>query len=224
MDRTRSKNLIKALIELISFHVFAIGFIFTHRLPNNPINFFLLLLVIMVVLYKEFVLPMKPNERFVIIYSIIFIVVCALGFKTMNIFVMILIFSQLAFLFLIKYMPKKYNVVAMVIEDFVVPTFMSVAIFFYYTHFISINFVVPLLLVNITAIMITYFDGDINSYVQIIAISIATVVLFFLGYINILSTIAIIAYALAMVLLKIFDKFSEDDVVNRLIGNILLII
>ncbi|AKP66831.1 hypothetical protein [Companilactobacillus ginsenosidimutans] len=224
MDQTRSKNLIKSLIELISFHIFAIGFILTHKLPNNPINYYLLAMIIMIVLFKEFILPLKPNMNFTITYSVIFIIICAVGFKSMNVFVMILVFSQLAFLFVTRYIPQKYGVVAMVLRDFVVPSFISIGIFFYYTHFISINFVVPLLLVNLTAIMITYFDGEITSYVQIIVVAIATVILFFLGYINILSTIAIIAYALAMVLLKIFDKFSADDVVNRCIGNVLLII
>ena len=224
MDHTRNKNLIKALIELASFHVFALGFILTHRMPINPINWFLLALVAMVALYKEFMLPLKPNQFFSGFYTLIYIIICALGFKTMNIFVMILILAQIAFLFLTKYIPQKYNFFTIFIKDFIVPSFVSVAVFFYYAHFISINFVVPILLINITAIMITYFDGEISSYVQIIVLAIATVVLFFLVYINILATIAIIAFALVTVLLRIYDKFSTNNVVYRFIGNVLLMI
>lgn len=224
MDKTRNRNLIKALLELISFHVFPVAFILTHKLPNNPINYFLLLMVAMVAFYKEFMLPLKPNQFFSLLYSGIYLIICILGFQTMNIYLMILIFAQIVFLFVTKEMPKKYLILNVLIKDFIVPSFVSIAIFFYYSHFISINFVVPILLVNITALMITYFDGETSSYIQIIAISIATVILFFFGYINIFATIAIIAYALIFVLLKIFNKFSTINVFYRLIGNILLII
>ncbi|WP_300559018.1 hypothetical protein [Companilactobacillus sp.] len=224
MDHTRVKNLIKSLIELVSFHVFAVAFVLIHHLPNNSINYYLLALVAMVALYKEFMLPLKPNILFSITYSVIYFLICAIGFKSMNIFVMILIFAQIAFLFSTRYIPQKYSMLTTLINDFIVPSFVSIAIFFYYSHFISINFVVPLLLINITAVMITYFDGEMNSAIQIIAIAIATVVLFFLGYINLLATIAVIAFTLIMVLLKVFNKFSTTDVIYRFIGNIMLII
>lgn len=224
MDHTRNKNLIKAIIELFSFHVFAIAFILTHKLPNNPINYYLLVLVAMIALYKEFMTPLNPNILFSTLYSIIFLLVCVLGFKTMNLFVMILLFAQMAFLFIPKYIPQKYLLASHLIKDFIVPSFVSIAILFYYAHFISIKFVVPLLLVNITALMITYFDGEINSYVQIIAVSVVSIILFFLGYLNIFAAIVLIAYSLITVLLKIFEKFSTSNVIYRLIGNILLII
>ncbi|WP_125709650.1 hypothetical protein [Companilactobacillus zhongbaensis] len=224
MDRTRTKNLIKALIELLSFHVFAISFIWTHNLPSSPINYYLLSMVAMVAIYKEFMLPMKPNQFFSILYSAVFLILCIFGFKSMNIFVMILIFAQVCFLFIPKSIPPKYYIISVLIKDFVVPSFISIAILFYYAHFISIKFVVPLLLINITAVMITYFDGEVTSYVQIIAVAIATVVLFLLNYLNIYSSIAIIAYMLITVLLKIFNKFATTNVIYRFVGNLLVVV
>ncbi|KRL66777.1 hypothetical protein [Companilactobacillus versmoldensis] len=224
MDQTRVKNLIKSLIELISFHIFAVGFVLTHHLPSTAINYYLLVLIAMIALYKEFMLPLKPNQFFSGFYSLIFILIAAFGYKSMNPYVSILIFAQLFFLFVTKYIPQKYNLASIVIKDFVVPCFVSIAILFYYAHFISIHFVVPLLLVNIIAIMITYFDGEMNSYIQIIVTAVATLILFLLGYLNIFSTIAVIAFTLITVLLKIFNKFATNNVVYRFIGNILLII
>ncbi|MFD1470993.1 hypothetical protein [Companilactobacillus mishanensis] len=142
----------------------------------------------------------------------------------MNYNIMILVFAQIVFLFVTRYFPERYNILKVVIDGFIVPSFISIAIVFYYAHFISINFVIPLLLVNITAMMISYFEGDISSYIQIIIIAIATTLLFFLGYINIYTMVAIIAFALIMVLLKIFNKFETTNLIYRFIGNLILII
>ncbi len=224
MDQSRIRSLISTVLELISYHIFPAIFILSHGLPNNSINFYLGGMVLMVALYKEFIRPLNPNYFFSGFYTLIYILLCVLGFKSMNYNIMILVFAQIVFLFVTRYFPERYNILKVVIDGFIVPSFISIAIVFYYAHFISINFVIPLLLVNITAMMISYFEGDISSYIQIIIIAIATTLLFFLGYINIYTMVAIIAFALIMVLLKIFNKFETTNLIYRFIGNLILII
>ena len=73
MDKLKSKKLLSAFIEFISYHIFPFIFIFIHNLNNYSIHGFLIIMVAMVALYKEFILTLNPNKYFQILYSGIYV-------------------------------------------------------------------------------------------------------------------------------------------------------
>lgn len=224
MDKLKSKKLLAAFIEFISYHIFPFIFIFMHDLNNYSIHGFLIIMVAMVALYKEFILTLNPNKYFHILYSAIYVLLAVLSIHTLNPFVVILIFAQLVFLYLTRYLPKSYQNLTSLVENFVVPSFMSIALAFTYMHFISVNFVVPLLLVNLATVLINYFSGTRIDYIQLIAISVLSFILFLLNYINLWTALVIIVFVVAMSLLKQYKNFSQSNLFYRLIGNLILII
>ena len=224
MDKLKSKKLLLALIEFISYHIFPFIFIFVHDLNNFSLHGFLIIMVAMVALYKEFILTLNPNKYFHLLYSGIYILLAILSMRSLNLFVMILIFAQLAFLYMVRYLPEKYPNIVSLVEDFIVPSFMSIALAFTYMHFISVNFVVPLLLVNLATVMINYFDGTKNDYLQLIAISALSVILFLLNYISMWTALVIVTFVIVMSLLKKYQNFSQPNLFYRVIGNLILII
>ncbi len=224
MNNLKSKKILAAFIEFISYHIFPFIFIFVHNLNNFSIHGFLIIMVAMVALYKEFILKLNPNKYFHILYSAIYILLAVLSYRSLNTFVIVLIFSQLAFLYMIRYLPDNYQNIVSLVEDFVVPSFMSIAIAFTYMHFVSINFVVPLLLVNIATVMINYFDGTKYDYIQLVALSVLSAVLFLLNYVSLWTALVIIIFVVAMSLLKKYRNLSEPNLFYRIIGNFILII
>ncbi|MFD1418154.1 hypothetical protein [Companilactobacillus keshanensis] len=219
-----NRKLIVALLEFISYHIFPISFLFTHGLNNYSINFYLLVMVAMIAFYKEYVRTLKPNFYFNGLYSVCFFILAFISYRTLNINVIILAFVQLVFLYLTKYISKKYQILETLIDNFIIPSFTSIAIAYTYAHFISVNFVVPLLLVNISAILIDYFDGEIADFIQLVTLAGLTLILFFLGYVNIITAVTIVIFVVASTLLKEFRHISVSNLVYRLIGNILLLI
>ena len=224
MINFKYKKLISSLIEFISYHVFPFIFIFTHSLTNYTINWFLAIMIAMVAFYKEYIRSLKPNIYFNGLYSVIYLILILLSFRSLNTNVVILVFIQLMLLFLTKFITDKYQLIQTLIESFIIPSFMSIAIAYTYMHFISFNFVVPLLLVNIAAILIDYFGGAKTDYAQLVTLIILTLVLFLLGYVSALTSITIVAFVVVSILLKKFKKFSTSNLFYRLIGNLLLLI
>lgn len=223
MDKLKSKKLLLSLIEFISYHIFPFIFIFIHDLNNYSLHGFLIIMVAMVALYKEYILTLNPNKYFHLLYSGIYILLAILSLRSLNLFVIILIFAQLAFLYMVRYLPENSQIVSLV-EDFVVPSFMSIALAFTYMHFISVNFVVPLLLVNIATVLINYFEGTKNDYVEMAAIAALSIILFLLNYISIWTALVIIIFVISMSLLKQYRHFSQPTLFYRIIGNLILII
>lgn len=224
MTNLKSKKLLISFMEFISYHIFPFIFIFVNDLHNYSINGFLIIMVAMVALYKDYILQLNPNRYFHILYSVIYLIVAILSLSSLNKFVIILIFAQLIFLYLVKYLPDNYQNYRPLIENFVVPSFMSIALAFTYMHFISINFVVPLLLINLASVLINYFEGKITDYIQIGALSVLALILFALKYINLITAIVIVVFVLLMSLLKKYRGFSESNLFYRIVGNIILII
>lgn len=224
MINLKYKKLIVSLIEFVSYHVFPFIFIFTHSLGNYTINWFLAIMIAMVAFYKEYIRTLKPNMYFNGLYSGIYILLMVLSFRNLNINVLIMIFIQLILLFLTKYIGKKYQLIQTLIDSFIIPSFMSIAIAYTYMHFVSFTFVVPLLLVNIAAILVDYFEGDKTDYAQLVTLIILTLVLFLLGYVSILTSITIVSFVVIAVLLKKFKHISTSNLFYRLIGNLLLLI
>lgn len=224
MNNLKSKKILASLIEFISYHIFPFIFIFVHNLNNYTIHGFLIIMIAMVALYKEYIITLNPNKYFHLLYSGIYLLLAILSIHSLNKFVIILIFVQLVFLYTLKYLPDNYQNIASLIEDFIVPSFMSIALAFTYMHFISINFVVPLLLINLACVLIDYFEGTKYDYLQLIVFSILSFMLFILNYINIWTTFIIIIFVLIMALLKKYQKFSQPNLFYRVIGNLILII
>ncbi|HIY93427.1 hypothetical protein [Companilactobacillus sp. HBUAS56275] len=224
MNNLKSKKLLASLIEFISYHIFPFIFIFVHNLNNYTIHGFLIIMIAMVALYKEYIITLNPNKYFHLLYSAIYLLLAILSIHSLNKFVIILVFVQLIFLYMLKYLPDSYKNIASLIEDFIVPSFMSIALAFTYMHFISINFVVPLLLINLACVMIDYFEGTRYDYLQLIVLSILSFMLFILNYINIWTAAIIIIFVVVMSLLKKYQKFSQPNLFYRVIGNIILII
>ncbi|CAJ1184577.1 hypothetical protein FD33_GL002383 [Companilactobacillus paralimentarius DSM 13238 = JCM 10415] len=224
MNNLKSKKILASLIEFISYHIFPFIFIFVHNLNNYTIHGFLIIMIAMVALYKEYIITLNPNKYFHLLYSGIYLLLAILSIHSLNKFVIILIFVQLVFLYMLKYLPDNYQNIASLIEDFIVPSFMSIALAFTYMHFISINFVVPLLLINLACVLIDYFEGTKYDYLQLIVFSILSFMLFILNYINIWTTFIIIIFVLIMALLKKYQKFSQPNLFYRVIGNLILII
>ncbi len=218
------KRLFASVIEFLSYHIFPFIFIFGHNLTNYSINWFLVIMVGMVAIYKEYIRSLKPNMYFNGLYSLIYIVLIVLTFKSLNINVIILIFIQLILLFSTKYIGKKYKLLQTLIDGFIIPSFMSIAIAYTYMHFISFNFIVPLLLVNIATILIEYFEGAKTDYIQLVTLSVLTLILFLLGYINPLTSITIVIFVVVSVLLKQFRHLFTSNLFYRVIGNLLLLI
>ncbi|WP_119325933.1 hypothetical protein [Companilactobacillus musae] len=224
MDKLKSKKLLAALVEFISYHIFPFIFIFVHDLNNYSLHGFLIIMVAMVALYKEFILTLNPNRYFHILYSVIYLILMLLSLHSLNLFVMILVFAQLAFLYMIRYLPDNYKNIASLVENFVVPSFMSIALAFTYMHFISVTFVVPLLLVNLATVLINYFEGSKLDYIELIAISVLSVLLFLLNYISMWTALVIVVFVVTMSLLKKYRNFSQPNLFYRVIGNLILII
>ncbi|CAJ1185737.1 hypothetical protein [Companilactobacillus paralimentarius] len=224
MNNLKSKKILASLIEFISYHIFPFIFIFVHNLNNYTIHGFLIIMIAMVALYKEYIITLNPNKYFHLLYSGIYLLLAILSIHSLNKFVIILIFVQLVFLYMLKYLPDNYQNIASLIEDFIVPSFMSIALAFTYMHFISINFVVPLLLINLACVLIDYFEGTKYDYLQLIVFSILSFMLFILNYINIWTAFIIIIFVLIMALLKKYQKFSQPNLFYRVIGNLILII
>ncbi|KRK79530.1 hypothetical protein [Companilactobacillus nodensis] len=218
------KKLFASLIEFLSYHIFPFIFIFGHNLNNYTINWYLAIMIGMVAIYKEYIRSLKPNMYFNGLYSIIYVILIVLSSKSLNLNVIILIFVQLVLLFITKYFDEKYQLVQTLIESFIIPSFMSIAIAYTYMHFISFTFVVPLLLVNIAAILIDYFEGARSDYIQLVTLSGLTLILFLLGYINALTAITIVIFVVVAVLLKKFRHLSTSNLFYRVIGNFLLLI
>ncbi|APU71771.1 hypothetical protein [Companilactobacillus crustorum] len=224
MDKLKSKKLLAAFIEFISYHIFPFIFIFVHNLNNYSLHGFLIIMVAMVALYKEYILTLNPNKYFHILYSFIYLVLALLSMHSLNIFVTILIFTQLAFLYMTKYLPENYQNIVALIKNFIVPSFMSIALAFTYMHFISINFVVPLLLVNLATVLINYFEGNKFDYAGLATISGLSFILFLLNYISLWTALIIILFVVTMCLLKRYRNFSQPNLFYRVIGNLILII
>lgn len=224
MNNLKSKKILASLIEFISYHIFPFIFIFVHNLNNYTIHGFLIIMIAMVALYKEYIITLNPNKYFHLLYSGIYLLLAILSIHSLNKFVIILVFVQLVFLYMLKYLPDNYQNIASLIEDFIVPSFMSIALAFTYMHFISINFVVPLLLINLACVLIDYFEGTKYDYLQLIVFSILSFMLFILNYISIWTAFTIIIFVLAMALLKKYQKFSQPNLFYRVIGNLILII
>lgn len=224
MDKLKSKNLLSTFMEFISYHIFPFIFIFVHDLNNYSLHGFLIIMVAMVALYKEFILKLNPNRYFHILYSVIYLILMLLSLHSLNLFVMILVFAQLAFLYMIRYLPDNYQNIASLVENFVVPSFMSIALAFTYMHFISVTFVVPLLLVNLATVLINYFEGSKQDYVELIAISLLSLVLFLLNYISMWTALVIVVFVVTMSLLKKYRNFSQSNLFYRVIGNLILVI
>lgn len=224
MDKLKSKKLLAAFIEFISYHIFPFIFIFVHNLNNYSLHGFLIIMVAMVALYKEYILTLNPNKYFHILYSFIYLVLALLSMHSLNIFVTILIFTQLAFLYMTKYLPENYQNIVALIKNFIVPSFMSIALAFTYMHFISINFVVSLLLVNLATVLINYFEGNKFDYAGLATISGLSFILFLLNYISLWTALIIILFVVTMCLLKRYRNFSQPNLFYRVIGNLILII
>ncbi|GEO65084.1 hypothetical protein [Companilactobacillus nantensis] len=224
MDKLKSKKLLSAFIEFISYHIFPFIFIFVHNLNNYSLHGFLIIMVAMVALYKEFILTLNPNKYFHILYSAIYVLLAVLSMHSLNLFVTLLVFAQLAFLYMVKYLPENYKNLVSLVEDFVVPSFMSIALAFTYMHFISVNFVVPLLLVNLATVLINYFEGSRQDYIELIALSVLSAILFLLSYISLWTALAIIVFVVAMSLLKKYKNFAQSNLFYRVIGNLILVI
>ncbi|ALB29242.1 hypothetical protein [Companilactobacillus heilongjiangensis] len=224
MDKLKSKKILSAFIEFISYHIFPFIFIFVHDLNNYSLHGFLIIMVAMVALYKEYILTLNPNKYFHILYSVIYILLAALSLHSLNLFVIVLVFAQLAFLYMTRYLPDKYQNLVSLVEDFVVPSFMSIALAFTYMHFISVNFVVPLLLVNLATVLINYFEGTKADYIELAVISGLCVILFLLNYISLWTALAIIVFIVAMSLLKKYKNFNQSNLFYRVIGNLILVV
>lgn len=224
MNNLKSKKLLASLIEFISYHIFPFIFIFVHNLNNYTIHGFLIIMIAMVALYKEYIITLNPNKYFHLLYSGIYLLLAILSMHSLNKFVIILVFVQLVFLYMLKYLPDNYQNIASLIEDFIVPSFMSIALAFTYMHFISINFVVPLLLINLACVLIDYFEGTKYDYLQLIVFSILSFMLFILNYISIWTALVIVIFVVIMALLKKYQKFSQPNLFYRIIGNLILII
>ncbi|MFC6177555.1 hypothetical protein ACFQAV_11960 [Companilactobacillus huachuanensis] len=224
MDKLKSKKLLSAFIEFISYHIFPFIFIFVHNLNNYSLHGFLIIMVAMVALYKEFILTLNPNKYFHILYSAIYILLAVLSLRSLNLSVIILVFAQLAFLYMTRYLPDNYQNLVSLVEDFVVPSFMSIALAFTYMHFISVNFVVPLLLVNLATVLINYFEGTSFDYIELVVISVLCVILFLLNYISLWTALAIIVFIVTMSLLKKYKNFNQSNLFYRVIGNLILVI
>lgn len=224
MDKLKSKRLLATAIEFISYHIFPFIFIFMHDLNNYSLHGFLIIMIAMVALYKEYILTLNPNRYFHILYSAIYLLLAVLSIHSLNIFVMILIFAQLFFLYMVRYLPDNYQNLVSLVEDFIVPSFISIALAFTYMHFISVTFVVPLLLVNLATVLINYFEGTRQDYIELIAISALSVILFLLNYISMWTALVIVAFVVTMSLLKKYKNFSQSNLFYRVIGNLILII
>lgn len=224
MNNLKSKKLLASLIEFISYHIFPFIFIFVHNLNNYTIHGFLIIMIAMVALYKEYIITLNPNKYFHSLYSGIYLLLAILSMHSLNKFVIILVFVQLVFLYMLKYLPDNYQNIASLIEDFIVPSFMSIALAFTYMHFISINFVVPLLLINLACVLIDYFEGTKYDYLQLIVFSILSFMLFILNYVSIWTALIIVIFVVTMALLKKYQKFSQPNLFYRIIGNLILII
>ena len=224
MDKLNSRKLLATFIEFISYHIFPFIFIFMHDLHNYSLHGFLIIMVAMVALYKEFILKLNPNRYFHILYSAIYLLLAVLSLRSLNIFDIVLIFAQLAFLYLMRYLPANSQNFTSLVENFVVPSFMSIAIAFTYMHFISVTFVVPLLLVNLATVLINYFEGSKFDYAELVAISALSLILFLLGYISLWTALIIVIFVVSMSLLKLFKNFNQPNLVYRVIGNLILII
>lgn len=224
MDKLKSKKIVLSIIEFISYHIFPFIFIFIHDLNNYSLHGFLIIMVAMVALYKEYILTLNPNKYFHILYSGIYLLLAVLSWRSLNLFVVLLIFVQLVLLYTVRYLPDNYQNLVSLIKDFVVPSFMSIALAFTYMHFISVNFVVPLLLVNLATVLINYFEGNKFDYIQLGAISALSIILFLLNYISLWTTLIIIIFVVSMSLLKKYRNFSLPNLFYRVIGNLILII
>lgn len=224
MDKLKSKKILSAFIEFISYHIFPFIFIFVHNLNNYSLHGFLIIMVAMVALYKEYILTLNPNKYFHILYSVIYILLAVLSLHSLNLFVIVLVFAQLAFLYMTRYLPDNYQNLVSLVEDFVVPSFMSIALAFTYMHFISVNFVVPLLLVNLATVLINYFEGTKTDYIELAVISALCIILFLLSYISLWTALAIIVFVVAMSLLKKYKNFNQSNLFYRVIGNLILVI
>ena len=224
MDKLKSKKLLMSFIEFVSYHIFPFIFIFMHNLNNYSIHGFLIIMVAMVALYKEYILKLNPNKYFHILYSAIYVLLAVLSYHSLNLFVMILVFAQLFFLYMLRYLPENYQNFASLIEDFVVPSFMSIALAFTYMHFISVTFVVPLLLVNLATVLINYFEGSKQDYIELVAISVLSVILFLLNYISMWTALVIVVFIVTMSLLKVYKNFAQSNLFYRVIGNLILVI
>ncbi|WP_334328315.1 hypothetical protein [Companilactobacillus sp. HBUAS59699] len=218
------KKIFASLIEFLSYHIFPFIFIFGHDLNNYSINWFMAIMVGMVAIYKEYIRSLKPNMYFNGLYSLIYVILIMLTFKSLNINVIILIFIQLVLLFSTKYIDEKYQLVQTLIDNFIVPSFMSIAIAYTYMHFISFNFVVPLLLVNVATVLIDYFEGARTDYIQLVTLAGLTLILFLLGYISAITSITIVVFVVVSALLKQFKHLSTSNLFYRVIGNFLLLI
>ena len=224
MDKLKSKKILSAFIEFISYHIFPFIFIFVHDLNNYSLHGFLIIMVAMVALYKEYILTLNPNKYFHILYSVIYILLAVLSLHSLNLFVIVLVFAQLAFLYMTRYLPDNYQNLVSLVEDFVVPSFMSIALAFTYMHFISVNFVVPLLLVNLATVLINYFEGTKADYIELAVISGLCVILFLLNYVSLWTALAIIVFIVAMSLLKKYKNFNQSNLFYRVIGNLILVV
>lgn len=224
MNNLKSKKLLLSFIEFISYHIFPFIFISVHNLNNYTIHGFLIIMIAMVALYKEYIITLNPNKYFQLLYSGIYLLLAILSIHSLNKFVIVLIFVQLIFLYILKYLPESYKSFASLIEDFIVPSFISIALAFTYMHFISINFVVPLLLINLACVLINNFEGTKYDYLQLIIFSILSFMLFILSYVNIWTASIIIVFVVIMSLLKKYQKFSQPNLFYRVIGNLILII
>lgn len=224
MDKLKSKKIVLSIIEFISYHIFPFIFIFIHDLNNYSLHGFLIIMVAMVALYKEYILTLNPNKYFHILYSGIYLLLAVLSWRSLNLFVVLLIFVQLVLLYTVRYLPDNYQNLVSLIKDFVVPSFMSIALAFTYMHFISVNFIVPLLLVNLATVLINYFEGNKFDYIQLGAISALSIILFLLNYISLWTTLIIIIFVVSMSLLKKYRNFSLPNLFYRVIGNLILII
>ncbi|MFH5812309.1 hypothetical protein [Companilactobacillus sp. FL22-1] len=224
MDKLKSKKILLSFIEFISYHIFPFIFIFIHDLHNYSINGYLIIMVAMVAIYKEYLLNLNPNRYFHILYSVLYLLLAILALHSLNPLVIILVFTQLVFLYLVRYLPENYQNLVSLVKDFIVPSFISTALAFNYMHFISVNFIIPLLLVNLATVLINYFNGTKLDYGELLAISVLCFLLFLLNYINLWTTLIIILFVVSMCLLKKYQHFTQTNLFYRVIGNLILII
>ena len=84
MNNLKSKKILASLIEFISYHIFPFIFIFVHNLNNYTIHGFLIIMIAMVALYKEYIITLshiddnclfvepaysEKHERYLSVYS-----------------------------------------------------------------------------------------------------------------------------------------------------------
>ncbi|WP_129045229.1 hypothetical protein [Companilactobacillus metriopterae] len=223
MKITPTKNILNSVLELVSYYIFPIIYIWHYNLSSLKLNITFTIMLGMIAFYKNFFKPYRPNTYFNIFYSVLFIVICAFSIKSLNVFVMILLYSQLLLLFISKTISRNLKILDTIIESFIVPSFCSIAISFVNIHFISFTFIIPVLLVNIAALIIDFYDGEnIFDYLQLIFMSAILIILYYMKYIELTTSIAIIVFIVIMALIK--NHFKTSNLVNRIIGNLLLII